>query len=117
MTRRRITTKMRIGVFERHGGICHLCSMKVVAGQDWDVSHDIPLEAGGNDDDDNLYVAHRSCHRAHTAKVDIPLIAKVARIRANHVGAKTPSRKPLPGGKNSAFKRTLDGRVVPRRSK
>ena len=25
--------------------------MKVVPGQEWDVSHDIPLEAGGRDDD------------------------------------------------------------------
>ena len=96
-----------------HGGICHLCSMKIVPGEDWDVSHDIPLEAGGKDDATNWLVAHRKCHRIHTSTVDAPLIAKVKRIHQKHVGAKK-SRTPMPLGRNSAFKRKMDGTVVRR---
>ena len=100
---------------ERHGGICHLCSMKVIPGEDWDVSHDIPLEAGGKDDETNWLVAHRKCHRVHTSTVDAPLIAKVKRIHQRHIGAKK-SRSPLPGGRHSKWKKKMDGSVVRRDS-
>lgn len=113
MKRVRITAKMRADIFLRHNGICHLCQIKVIPGEDWDVSHEIPLEAGGSDTADNWYVAHRKCHRTHTATVDAPLIAKVKRIHQRHIGAKK-SRNPLPGGRNSMFKKKMDGSVVRR---
>ena len=77
MKRVKITTSMRVKIFEKDNGICHMCKLKVDAGQEWDVSHEIPLEAGGKDDISNWFVAHRKCHRHHTATVDMPLIAKV----------------------------------------
>jgi 5-methylcytosine-specific restriction endonuclease McrA len=113
MKRVRITAKKRADIFMRDGGICHMCKMKVVSGQEWDISHDIPLEAGGKDDETNWFVAHRKCHREHTAKVDMPLIAKVKRIHQKHIGAKK-SRSPMPMGKNSKWKKKMDGTVVRR---
>jgi hypothetical protein len=89
--------------------------MKVVPGDEWDVSHEIPLEAGGKDDDSNWLVAHRKCHRHHTATVDAPLIARIKRIHQRHIGAKQ-TRNPLPGGKRSKFKKKMDGTVVRRES-
>ena len=113
MKRVRITAKMRADIFGRHNGVCHICELKVLAGQDWDVSHEIPLEMGGKDDDTNWYVAHRKCHREHTAKTDMPRIAKTKRMHQKHIGAKK-TRFPLPFGKNSQWKKKMDGTVVRR---
>ena len=113
MKRVRITAKMRVDIFSRHNGICHICCMKVDAGQDWDVSHEIPLEMGGKDDETNWLVAHRKCHRVHTATVDMPRIAKTKRIQQRHIGAKQ-SRSPMPFGRGSAYKKKMDGTVVRR---
>ena len=115
MKRVRITAKVRADIFLRHDGVCHLCSMKVIPGQEWDVSHEIPLETGGRDDDSNWLVDHRRCHRVHTAAVDIPLIAKVKRIHQRHIGAKK-SKSPMPFGRGSKLKRKMDGSVVRRDS-
>lgn len=113
MKRIKITVKRRADIFLARGGTCHLCNMKVVPGEDWDVSHDIPLEAGGKDDETNWFVAHRKCHRVHTSTVDMPLIAKVKRVHQRHIGAKQ-SKSPLPGGRNSKWKKRMDGTVVRR---
>ena len=90
--RKHISTRTRLAIFERHGGICHLCGGKVQAGEAWDVSHEIPLEIGGADDETNWLVAHRRCHRTHTATVDVPAIAKAKRREAKHKGATAPPR-------------------------
>ncbi len=88
MSRKRISTRARVALFERKNGICHMCGGKVLAGEAWDLSHVIPLEIGGADDESNWDVAHRKCHRVQTSKVDIPLIAKTKRQHASHIGAK-----------------------------
>lgn len=117
MTRRRLTTKMRLQVFERAGGLCDICGGKIHAGDRWENSHRIPLEAGGPDDETNWFPAHYKCHRDQTAKIDIPLVAKLKRISASHKGAKAPSRNPLPGSKASGWRRKMDGTVVRRGEK
>ena len=90
ITRRRQTRKMRSKLFEAKNGICHLCGGEVQEGQAWDVSHPIPLSIGGPDDESNWDVAHRKCHRVHTATKDAPTIAKMKRVRDKHTGAMRP---------------------------
>lgn len=111
--RRRISPRERLDIFTRNGGCCHLCGLRIDAGQEWDVSHDRPLELGGEDEGENLKPAHRRCHRIHTATEDVPRIAKAKRQQAAFLGAKT-SKKPMPFGRSSKFKRKLDGRIVQR---
>ena len=111
--RRRWSATQRVALFLKHDGVCHLCQGKISAGQAWEVSHDIPLELGGADDDENCKPAHFKCHRAHTAAVNVPNIVKAKRRQARDLGAKRSSN-PLPGGKRSKWKRKMDGTVVPR---
>ena len=108
--RQHLSTRERVRIFETHGGRCHLCGLRIQAGEPWDVSHEIPLAAGGEDVPENRLPAHRKCHRTHTATVDAPRIAKTKRQRAKHIGA-VRSRSPLG---NSRWKRRLDGTVIDR---
>lgn len=112
--RRRIGTRERANIFLANGGRCHLCEGLIRPGEAWEVSHDTPLEMGGADEGDNLKPAHAKCHRAHTAQVDIPQIRKAQRREAKHIGAKAPSRNPLPCGRRSRLKKKLNGQVVER---
>ena len=108
-TRRSLSTTARVRIFEDAGGLCHICGQKIQAGQKWDVEHVIPLAMGGEDGGDNLKPAHKACHASKTA-IDRRDLAKVARIRAKHIGARKRSTFPKPPP-NSRFDWKLGRRV------
>jgi hypothetical protein len=114
--RKHVSTRERMRLFMLHKGVCHFCKMPIDGTREaWDISHEIPLELGGADDDLNRKPAHREkCHRPHTAAVDAPAIAKSRRIRAKHIGAKGPSRHPIPGSKGTRWKKKISGETVRR---
>lgn len=112
MTRRSLTAKERLRLFDLHQGRCHLCGGKIDGTREaWEIEHELALALGGADDDENRKPAHVKCHKAKTA-VDLGRIAKADREKARHIGARPPSRNPLPGGRGSKYKRTIDGRTV-----
>lgn len=115
MTRRHLSTRERLRLFNLHRGICHFCDGKIDGTREaWEVSHDTPLELGGADDDENMKPAHKKCHRAHTAEVDMPNIARAKRREAKHLGAKAKPCRPVPGSKCTPWKKKVDGTVVRR---
>jgi 5-methylcytosine-specific restriction enzyme A len=109
--RKRLSTRERVQCFEDGHGECHLCFRKIFPGEVWEVSHPIPLAAGGTDTRENRRPAHKKCHARQTAELDIPLIAKTKRIRARHIGARAPSAHPMPGSKASGLRRRMNGTV------
>lgn len=112
MSRRRLSTKERVALFEKHRGICHICEQPIQVGQRWEVSHIIPLGLGGLDVDSNRAPAHkRPCHDWQTRVTDIPAIAKSRRVHARHIGAHEPRRR-LPFGRDDRLKRRIGGRIV-----
>ena len=109
-SRRSLTQLQRARIFDDAHGLCHLCGLKIQAGQPWDVEHIIPLAMGGEDGGDNLRPAHKTCHAPKTA-ADVKAIAKVKRIRAAHIAGRH-SRTPLPCGRKSKWKKKITGEVV-----
>jgi len=109
--RTRLSTRDRLRIFEAHHGRCHLCELKIQVGEAWEVSHPIPIQLGGADDDGNRAPAHKKCHAQQTALKDLPAIAKAKRRRAQHVGAYR-SRAPLPCGRRSKYRKKISGEVV-----
>jgi 5-methylcytosine-specific restriction endonuclease McrA len=108
IARRRLSTADRVRIFQASAGLCHICGGKIHVGEAWDVSHEIPLELCGADDDTNMRPAHRKCHRIRTSETDIPDIARAKRREAKHLGAKV--KRPW----HPTKKRKLNGEVVDR---
>jgi len=115
MKRRRSLSNMdRLNLFIKRHGQCAHCEMKIMPGKRWDVDHVIPIALGGSNNVENLQILCWSCHITKTAYEDIPRIAKTHRLLVRHHGAKR-SRRPLPCGRDSPFKKTMDGRIVKRK--
>jgi 5-methylcytosine-specific restriction endonuclease McrA len=104
----------RINLFIQRHGKCAHCETKIMPGKRWDVDHIIPIALGGSNKETNLQILCWSCHITKTAYEDIPRIAKTKRQMIAHAGAKR-SRRPLPCGRDSPYKKTIDGRIVKRK--
>jgi len=110
MTRRRLSTRDRVRIFDAACGVCCFCGGTIDGTREaWDLHHAIELELGGEDDESNMLPSHAKCHRAHTAAHSAPTIAKAKRNEARNIGAKAPSSRPIPGGRNDPRKRKIGG--------
>jgi 5-methylcytosine-specific restriction enzyme A len=87
-----IPTRVRVRVFERHGGICHLSGRRIRAGDLWDVDHVVALVNGGKHCESNLAPALRDKHREKTA-ADVAEKAAVYRVRSKHLGVTSKRSK------------------------
>jgi hypothetical protein len=110
--RRHFSPAVKRAAFERCNGRC-TCTAKLSAGNveyhhiiEWAISRDSSL--------DNCRPLCKTCHRALSASVSIPLVAKIKRMADAHINARSPSSRPMPCGRNTGFKKTMRGKVVAR---
>lgn len=103
--------KTKLLAWERSGGLCQICGMKIIGRAEYD--HCLPLALGGLSDLPNCICVCSKCHRLKTSTSDIPRIAKAKRQERSHIGAKQ-SRNPMPGSRASKWKRTIGGKVEKR---
>jgi 5-methylcytosine-specific restriction endonuclease McrA len=107
-----IPPRVRLRVFEAHGGVCHLSGRKIRAGEPWDCDHVVAIINGGANRETNLAPALRDKHRAKTA-ADVAEKSAVYRKRSKHLGLKPKGR----GLTHPTLKRGFDGLVRPREVK
>ncbi len=105
--------KIKVLAFKRANGRCESCSAPLFPTK-FEYDHRLADTFGGEPTLENCEVLCTNCHDAKTYRSDIPAVAKSNRVRAKHIGAKAKTRRPLPGSKDSGWKRKLDGSVVPR---
>lgn len=79
--------RVRLRVFEAHGGICHISGRKIRPGEPWDLEHIIALINGGENRESNLAPALRDKHKEKTAK-DVAEKAETRRKLAKTIGIK-----------------------------
>lgn len=112
-TRRPLTRAQRVRIFDRHGGICHLCGLKIQVGQLWEAEHIVPLWADGEDTPENMAPAHVDpCHLEKTGE-EAGERAKGFAIRANHLGIPKPGKK-MRGHRDDDITITFNRGVQPR---
>lgn len=111
--RKPMSPMRKLRIFEAHGGICILCGLKIHGGrgEKWIVEHVRALVLGGEDTDANCGPAHETCRRVKD-KADIASASKAKRMKAKHLGIKR--RSTFPCGRNTPFKKRMDGSVVRR---
>jgi hypothetical protein len=90
--RKSYTRSERFWIWNKDFGICHLCG-RPVAFVECEISHDIPLKAGGRDVDSNRHPAHRSCHAKRTQERDRPMMDKARRVRRYAAEGRGTKRK------------------------
>ena len=105
-----IPTRVRLRVFERCSGVCHISGIKIRPGDKWDMDHVLSLVNGGENREANLAPALSTEHRKKTAQ-DVAQKSKDNRVRAKHLGIHRP-KSVMPGAKASRYKKKLDGSVV-----
>ena len=105
----------RLRLFARDEGRCWICGCKVKAGEEYDLDHVIAWAISYDDSDDNLKVAHKSCHRGEGSKTstDVKVIAKCKRIEARLNGTRR-ERKPIPsrGFSTNGPKQKIPSRIL-----
>src|SRR6185369_8607992 len=102
--RKKWTSNQIRDIYDSNDGTCIHCGLPIgtdaVYGRDWHVCHgkkNTGLGCGGTDDLANVGPGHTRCNLEHAYQVEVPLAAKLKRIRNRHIGIKKPSsfRKPV----------------------
>lgn len=86
-----IPPRVRLRVFERHNGTCHISGRKIMPGEPWDCDHIVALINGGEHRESNLAPALRDKHREKTAD-DVRQKSVTADKRMMNLGIK-PKRR------------------------
>lgn len=108
----KVPDRVRLRIFDREGGICHLTGEKIDPVRDaWDLDHKIALILGGEHRETNLFPTKREAHRRKTA-VEVAVKAKIARTRKKHLGI----AKPKSSLSHPRFRKLMDGTVVDKRT-
>jgi 5-methylcytosine-specific restriction protein A len=110
--RPKISKALRLKVFEKRKGICWRCRLPILGIKEkWIVEHVVARGLMGEDSIENYWPCHEHCRREKD-KEDVAAIAKVKRIKQRNLGIR--DKKYYNWGKNSLYKKKLNGEVVRR---
>jgi 5-methylcytosine-specific restriction endonuclease McrA len=87
----KVPRRVRLRIFEREEGRCHISGRKIRPGDLWDLDHGVALINGGEHRESNLFPALRDKHREKTRE-DVGQKAKTAAVKAKHVLPRQKSR-------------------------
>ena len=92
----KIPPRVRLRIWERYHGICHLTGRKIMVGDKWEMDHIVALTNGGEHRESNLAPALWHAHRAKT-RDDVAQKSRVASVKAKHIGLRNKGPNRLRG--------------------
>lgn len=98
---------VKVAAFQRSGGRCEKCTAFLYSGRTH-YDHVIADGLGGEPTLENCQTLCLNCHDEKTRKHDVPVIAKMKRVRDGHIGAK--AKRPW----NPGLRKKLNGQTVRR---
>lgn len=110
MSRAEFPNRVKFAAFERANGRCEKCTALLMPGK-FRYDHIIPDWIGGANTLENCQAICLACDKPKTAG-DQRDIAKVKRVRSKHAGIR--KRSSFACGRDSKWKKRVDGTVVPR---
>lgn len=106
-----VPPRVKLRVFERAQGICHIAKRKIRPGEPWDAEHVTAIINGGENRESNLAPALRAKHPEKTAR-DMAEKSRNYRKRKSNLGIK--KRSTFACSRDSGFKKKISGEVVRR---
>jgi 5-methylcytosine-specific restriction protein A len=76
--------RVRLRIYDRAGGVCHICKLPIKPGETWHADHVKALIEGGENRETNIAPTHAHCNLAK-ANGEKARKAKVARTRKKHI--------------------------------
>lgn len=105
--------KARVEVFMRQDGICGCGCGRKLETKGWTLEHIVPLVDGGADKLDNMAAYSNECAKAKTKK-EATERATIRRKRDKFINAMPKSKRPMPGSRDSGWKKTFNNGWVRR---
>lgn len=112
-----VPLRVKLRIFEKHGGRCHISGRKIMPGDAFDYDHIVALvnwtgEGHGNRES-NIAPALRDKHKEKTA-ADVAEKSRARKVKAKHLGLRPKAKAIIPGSRASKFKKKISGEVVER---
>lgn len=126
-TRRNFSSRTKRQAYDRSGGICEChrvwqlptyrsgCGVKLGAGNVF-YEHIEPDKLGGLNDLSNCAALCRTCFKLKTSGYDRPTIDKSRRQQDRNRGIRPHVYRPIPGSRNSPWRKKMNGRVELRKN-
>jgi 5-methylcytosine-specific restriction protein A len=111
----RVPPRVRLRIFGRDGGVCHISGRKIAAGERWDLEHKVALCNGGQHRESNLAPALVEPHKLKTA-ADRAEKKIIDRKRKKHLGIRPARQKIQSRGFSRAAPQRSATRPIERRT-
>lgn len=109
-----LPTRVKVRIWGRQGSRCASCGRRCgIGGERFAYDHIVALANGGPNRESNIRMVCVTCH-ANKTKHDVAQKALVYRKKTKLAIGLHKTARPMPGSRNSKWKKCLDGRVVRR---